>query len=313
MFRSAFVLAFVMLAIPSRAWAAAGGEAIRLVVDAPNGCLTEGELVDEVERLGTRLRVAEEGERARRFDVRIVPEGDHVVARLTVRDLVGRETVRSVENATCAEAGRSASLLVSLAVDEESEKIPPGPPEERPYRWPQPVTREVDAPVAPPATRIGSGGIAVSAFRGWGNGRPGATLYGAKTYAAWRYGLTRIGGTVAFQRDDDTVMNTRATSGRLGAVIGWGAPWSDAIVGFLGEAGATTGAAETIELGSSRIRTVTTRYAAPYAAASLVLQLPWQYTVRPVVGLGAVWSPGGYASRLDVAFAADMGVVWQAW
>ena len=114
--RITVILAAAVLAIPEVAFAGVKGEPIRLVVDAPSGCVTESELVAEVERLGMHVPIADEGERARRFDVTIACDGDHFVARLAVRDLVGRETVRSVTNDTCVDAGRAASLLVSLAL-----------------------------------------------------------------------------------------------------------------------------------------------------------------------------------------------------
>lgn len=321
------ILAIVALSFPARAFAGESGEPVSLVVDAPPACLTEAKLVEEVTGLGAPLRVAGERARTRRFEVRVFSSGAHFVARLTVRDLVGRETVRSVENETCTDAGRSASLLVSLALDEEQETPTPVRMVEQPFRWPQPATIDAPTPAAPSRGRVGSGGVVVNAFYGRGNGRPGAELYGAKAYAAWRFGATRIGGAIALQRDSDSFPGTHhatlresdrpktrhGTSGRVGAVVGWGAPWSDSIVGFLGEVGAAAGEAATIDSSPFGIATRTERYASPYAAASLILQVPWKHSVRPVVGLGAVWTPSGPESQLPVAFAGDAGLAWQAW
>jgi hypothetical protein len=318
--RTAVIVALAGLAIPTTAFAGESREeAIRLVVDAPPECLTEDQLVVEVGRLGGHVRRADEGERARRFDVTIGAERDHFAARLTVRDLVGRETVRSVENATCADAGRSAMLLVSLALDEEPETEPPLR-EAEPFRWPEPAISDAPAGAAHPRQPpSGSGGVAISGMYGFRNGRPGTEVYGARTYAAWRLGVTRLGTTMAIQRDEDSLPGTsqpasrRGMSGRAGGIIGWGAPWNDSIVGFIGEVGVAAGEMETRESWHGPT-TTTERFTRPYAGAWLIFQLPWKQAVRPVIGLGTVWTPMGHDYYdLPVIFAGDLGIVWQAW
>jgi len=318
--RITVILAAAVLAIPEVAFAGVKGEPIRLVVDAPSGCVTESELVAEVERLGMHVPIADEGERARRFDVTIACDGDHFVARLAVRDLVGRETVRSVTNDTCVDAGRAASLLVSLALDEEPETTPP-PRVATLYRWPQPVLE--DAPIPParptarPKRRLGSGGLVVSGVYGWRNGRSGTEVHGARAYAGWRLGVTRFGAAIAVERDTDALpgtyppANKRGTSGRVGAVVGWGAPWNDSVAGFVGEVGVAAGATEFQQLGYGETLTKNEFYGSPYAGGWLVLQLPWKHPVRPVVGLGTVWTPVG--PDLPLAVVGDLGVAWQAW
>lgn len=325
--RATLVLAIVMVVVPRSALAADGSERIRLVVDAPTGCFSEDELVAETERIGGRWQVADEGERARRFVVTITDEGDHFTARLLVRDLVGRETVRSVESATCVDAGRSASLLVSLALDDEPEEPPPRA--DTSFPWPAPTPADAVRKV-----RVGSGGIVVSGFLGLHGGNDPMAQpiqrstsvgwsagYGARVYAAWRVGWTRLGASGAVQFDAGDSRKNPGVSGRVGGIVGWGAPWDDSVVGFVGDVGLAAGRAEWQEeileespidgMVGSTGRSVDRRkkYVSPYVGASLVFQVPWKYSVRPVFGLGLY-----YAMIGDVpAVTCDAGVVWQAW
>lgn len=96
-------------------------------------------------------------------------------------------------------------------------------------------------------------------------------------------------------------------SGRLGGVVGWGAPWNDIFIGFMAEAGVAAGTAN----GTSR-KTISTTYASPYGGAWLMLQIPWRLPVRPLAGLGALWTPN-IPDSLPVSIMCELGAVWQAW
>src|SRR5262245_37249183 len=91
-------------------------EPIHLIVEAPS-CVSEDTLRADITALGASFREPHEGERARVFRVS-VKEGADVSARLVVRDLVGRETIREVSKDDCAETARALALFLALALDE---------------------------------------------------------------------------------------------------------------------------------------------------------------------------------------------------
>jgi hypothetical protein len=185
---------------------------------------------------------------------------------------------------------------------------------------PRPWPRGTDGPPAPKAPHEGphgSGGIAVSAVRGWRNGRSETPIAGARATAAWRYGgHTRFGATLGVQHDAGLLLSKRyvhevhgsGPSGRLGGIIGWGAPWNDTFIGFTGEAGVAAGFAN----GTSGSQTISTTYASPYGGGWLTLQLPWRLPVRPTAGLGALWTPN-IPDSLPVSILCELGLVWHAW
>ena len=184
---------------------------------------------------------------------------------------------------------------------------------------------------APPAREAlrGSGGIAISAVRGTRNGRGDTPITGVHVTAAWRFGHTRLGATMALQHDTDLLLPNRyaqevrgaGTSGRLGGIIGWGAPWNDTVIGFLGEAGVTAGTAG----GSSAPRsvpdcrpcggpgrTITTTYASPYGGAWLMLQFRGAFPcVRSLASAcsGPRTSPIPHRCRSSARWAS----FWKAW
>jgi hypothetical protein len=229
--------------------------------------------------------------------------------------------MRSTTRSVLVVIATLAMLPTRAHADEPEEETmvtvePPAAPADVPRPWP----RGKDGP--PPARPAregprGSGGIAVSAVRGWRNGRgDDAPIAGAHATAAWRYGgHTRFGATIGVQRDAGLLLSKRfedevhgsGPSGRLGGVIGWGAPWNDTFIGFMGEAGIAAGVAS----GTSG-KTITTTYASPYGGGWLVLQVPWRLPVRPTAGLGALWTPN-IPDSLPVSIMCELGLVWQAW
>jgi hypothetical protein len=197
------------------------------------------------------------------------------------------------------------------------EEIVRGPvvdPSMRPRPWP----RGRDVPPPPERAREGprgSGGVAVLAVRGTRNGRGDLPITGAHVNAAWRFGHTRFGASLAVQRDTGLLLTPKyahevhgsGPSTRLGGTIGWGAPWNDSFIGFVGEVGVAAGIAS----GTAR-RTITTTYASPYGGAWLMLQVPWRLPVRPVAGLGMVWMPM-IPDSLPVSILGELGFAWHAW
>ena len=341
---TAALIALVLAAVPLSA-RAGEPEGIRLTLDAPPECLVEHDLVAEVEALGVHPRVARDDERARTFAVTIAPDRDHYTARLVVHDLVGERTERSVASPRCSDAAKSVALLIALALDESA--VTDADPVEPPALWPAPAAD--DAPTggvrvirAGPPGRKGSGGIAVTGL--YGRSLPpdgGMHVAAVRTYAAARVsGNTRVGASLAYSSDtqreaigNDTFYESSGWSGRAGAIIGWGAPWNDMVVGFVGEAGLAAGRQSGIASPSQAVpgvvrsseaclgnqcfdtgRSVRSSifFVAPFASASLVLQIPWKAPIRPIAGLTTTWIFG--SERVTtMSFTGDVGLVWQAW
>ena len=215
---------------------------------------------------------------------------------------------------------------------EENEQVAGEPaPAEAPLLAAWPRAKEPPPPPAKPVREgpRGSGGIAISAVRGTRNGRGDTPIAGAHVSAAWRFGHTRLGATIAVEHDTDLLLSDKyvhsvlgsGPSGRLGGIVGWGAPWNDTFIGFLGEAGVAAGVAS----GRSARRdvpdcppcgipgqSITTTYASPYGGAWLILQIPWRLPVRPIAGLGLLWTPN-VPDPAPVSILGELGVVWQAW
>jgi hypothetical protein len=334
----AALLVFAILALPARA-RAAEPEAIRLTLDAPPACLVERDLLAQVDALGARARIARDNERARTFEVTITRDAaERYTARFVVHDLVGQQTERTITSPRCADAARSVSLLVAIALD-EADATPAAPQgaigsPSSPAFWPAPANG--DTPTAGMrivrAGRQGSGGLVVTGLYGR-SAVPveGMHVAGARAYAAARVsGGTRVGGSLTLtsdtQRevtDDNSDTRSNGWSGRVGAIIGWGAPWNDTVVGFLGEAGVAGGgrsgtvrstrtAAGGWTYYDDRGARTSTRFVSPFATASLVLQLPWKAPIRPVAGLSTT-AVFGDSSVATLSFTGDLGFVWQAW
>lgn len=344
----ALLVSMIALTIPSSA-RAGEPEGIHLTVDAPPRCVAKEALVAQIEALGAHSRIARRDEWVRAFAVMIAPEGERYRARLVVRDRTGDSTERTVVGRDCNEAAKSAALLVALALDdaeapptEPADAPPPSsgtPRSPGPLFWPAPASD--DSPTGGvqilrlPRHRRGSGGVVASASLGAGNGvRNGARVYGAARISE----STRIGASVALSSlqgrenfADRTLYQTNGWLGRAGAIIGWGAPWNDAVVGFVGEVGlAVTRVHGTAspQMGASQWsssslcssecfdtarRTSTSSVSVtPYVAPSLVLQIPWKASLRPVLGVTTL-AVLGSGQAFTMAVMGDVGLVWQAW
>jgi hypothetical protein len=351
---TAAILGVMLTALPLSA-RAGEPEGIRLTLDAPPECLAERDLAAQVDALGAHWRLARSDERARAFEVTIAPERDSYTARLIVRDLVGETTERTVMSPRCSDAAKSVALLVALALDEaeiahadparEERLASPGQP-----FWPAPA--EDDAPtggvrvIRGRAGRQGSGGLVLTGIYGRSLYGGSMDVAGARTYAAARVsGSTRIGASLAFASETErsvvagnTLYESSGWTGRAGAIVGWGAPWNDTVIGFLGEGGVALGqqsgrasrdlasvGRECSTAGTSSIASIegrcfdtghsapsSVRSLSPFAAMSLVLQIPWKAPVRPVAGFTTTAVFGG--ERVAVmSVTGDLGFVWQAW
>jgi hypothetical protein len=347
-------LGILLTAVPTLAHAReTSDEAIRLTLDAPPSCLVEADLVGHVAALGGHMRTPTERERARTFAVTVArePDRDRFTARLVVHDLVGQTTERTVTTTRCAEAARSVALLVALALDTETEMprdTDASATDEEPAAaptlsfWPAPASD--DSPTGgmritrPRHGRRGSGGLVVTGMYGR-SPVPGGGMHvsGVRAYGAMRVASgMRVGASLAVasetQREvieGSTYYESSGWSARAGAIVGWGAPWSDVVVGFVGEAGIATGKQTGIAspagigvtssacsatrcFDTDRSARSSVRSWSPFAAGSLVLQIPWKAAIRPVAGFTTT-ATFGSERVASVSVTGDVGFVWQAW
>ncbi len=312
---------------------AADPEAVRLEVDAPPGCVDESAFRDEIGVLGGHFRDANLDDRARTFRIEVARGNDDVKGRLIVRDLVFRESIRELRARSCVEAIRSLALFAATALDQAPPPLSPAPSEAAsppPPLWPAP-TRETDRTRLERAPRLGSGGLTVGGVGGVGT----STSAGFHASGALRFGrTTRLGIAGAIVHEERAVNRatareeSRGLASRVGALVGWGAPWNDGIVGFATELGIAWGerhgatiparpgeSCDGAVFGPSpcfdRTRAIPARWSfvTAYVAPQLVLQVPFKdVPVRPIASLGLLFAPAGM-----MAATAETGIVWQAW
>lgn len=322
---------------------AAEAERIHLAIESLPGCVEREPFRDEVTRLGGSFVEADGDAPARRFIVRVVDARPPLHVSLQIQDLVGRITERVATVEDCDAASSSLALFMATALDEAPPPFVPAPADlvgAETY-WP--------APAPPPKPRsirrVGSGGIAADVFVGMQDKR-GAHLFGAVR----AFGTTRLGLAVMFQERDlddqcpraeyaasrsasgagwctdghefeewNGPLTGRRRTASVGGLFGWGAPWNDSVAGFVGEIGVARGSDET-QAGfkyAPQRRTRTT-FTAPYVSASIVLQIPWRFSVRPFAAFRGTWIA---AKAPDAPLVIDpietasvhLGLAWQAW
>jgi hypothetical protein len=316
-------------------------EPVRFELASPPGCVDEAALRADVSALGGHFRDANLDDRARRFriDVSILPTKE-VSARLTVEDLAFRPHVREAHGSDCAEVSRSLALFVATALDERDEAPAndgPAPVSAAPRIWPAPAP---GADATEPAPRVGAGGIAATVFA---SGLTSATSSeGIRIHGVARVvGTTRFGLAAAAARESwgnlgpHTLERADGTSTRAGAVVGWGAPWNDNVVGFTAEAGVEWGehrgtttpvvadsqpatgsyctGSRCMSFDSTRTRDKGWSFVSPYVASQLVFQVPLKkLPIRPIAALGGLWVPIA-AGGASFATTIEGGLAWQAW
>jgi hypothetical protein len=133
-----------MIASPS--FAEEAKEPVRIDYHAPASCAPAAEFTNLVLVHAGRARIANEGERARSFMVRVEPEGDRLRGRITIRDVEGTEAERVVSGQTCDEIVRALVLVTALAIDPDAKIEITEPP--RPS-FPEPVSPPPPAPAPP--------------------------------------------------------------------------------------------------------------------------------------------------------------------
>ena len=173
----------------------------------------------------------------------------------------------------------------------------------------------------------------------WGLGRFTSRPTGAGVMVV-APGPTRLGAIAAFSSEEvndaqyqisptHLVATGRGQSVRLGAVAAWGAPWSrDDWAGFTAEAGVRAGIVNGAVWPTSQFcahELVNTdgctsgngaprswRFASPYLAGTIDVQLLPSLPLRPFLGLTVVWS-GDYRGNSAAYFALDAGIAWRSW
>lgn len=260
----ALAIALALTALAPGASADAG-ERVIIVTHAPSRCLTTEVLVRQIRALGGALRPANEDEPSRRIEITIAKETWGYDVLLALRDRAGQVTERRVQASDCAAAGKAASLLAVLALDEAPPKSEPAPeePGDAPSPSPSPAPREPGpsfwpAPVADDGGttgmtvrrvkvgRLGSGGLLLSGTYGISNDLQedaSVRLVGvARVVSTTRIGLSLgLDHELRDAKRDGLRYDTAGWSGRASGVIAWGAPWDDFPIGFLGEVGVAAG------------------------------------------------------------------------
>lgn len=109
-------------------------EAVRFRYRAPEACPTENDFTERVRQRTTRGRLAETGELARTFDVRIEADEQGFVGSIEFLDDAGAPASRRVRDQQCDAVASSLALITALALDatlrkpEEDEPVPPPAP-----------------------------------------------------------------------------------------------------------------------------------------------------------------------------------------
>ena len=108
------------------------------------------------------------------------------------------------------------------------------------------------------------------------------------------------------------------TTGRAGAILGWGAPWNAGILGASIEAGALAGSVGAQSSASPNART----FGVPYAELALIAALPTHRALRPWIALSLMGlaRPIRVTESGQASFAStqamggiDVGLAWAAW
>jgi hypothetical protein len=204
---------------------------------APDGCASRQELIERVRRRSARIRFAAREQAEKTVFAEIRPlAGRAFDAMFTFVQVSGRLSQRHVQAKTCDEALDALALLITLALDAETDEKPqvvpaslePAPadvsavPAPAPSALPAPSPSPVPAPspsapaAAEPALTVAAG---VGGLAAWGPSpevMPGAFLYAAgswPSHGVWspalrlsaihaaRGGYTAPGGTADFALD----------------------------------------------------------------------------------------------------------------
>ena len=99
-------------------------EPIVLRYEAEAGCPDAAEFGGEVRGRASRARLADPGERARTFTVRITRAGRTFRGPLEVRETAGDSSARDVSGASCAEVASALALVTALAIDPQAATAP---------------------------------------------------------------------------------------------------------------------------------------------------------------------------------------------
>jgi hypothetical protein len=201
-------------------------------------------------------------------------------------------------------ADRARQAAVWIARSDDLEVAPPPPPPPAP---PAPPPRQ-EEPIAPKRAPATSGGLtgALVAIEMPSHFSPLANAAGLQLGAGFALGRGFYAGPILMFAQATQVSRNLASSVLLlhgGARVGWGAPWSDGVLGAYLDAGAGFWSVAGEEGSQLRL-------AAPYVAPTVVVQYP-RAPLRPYLGLSGVVLDGQTGIYGGAALAA--GVAWSAW
>lgn len=140
-------------AAPSTAAAAAAEEAVRFQYTAPGDCPNAESFAAQVRKRTARGRLADPGELARTFTVKLSPDAKGFWGSIELLDDAGTKVARHLHGEQCEAVVSSLALITALALDatlrqaEETSSAPSAPQAPLP---PLPVTRNAAAAPLPP-------------------------------------------------------------------------------------------------------------------------------------------------------------------
>jgi hypothetical protein len=206
-----------------------------------------------------------------------------------------------------ADRARQAAVWIARS-DEVAIPAPPEPP-------PPPAPERGEAPVPQPE-RARSGGVAAAlvALDIPSQRSSMSSALGVQLGTAFALGRGVYVGpvlTLARARWVDYNVSESVALVHAAARVGWGAPWTDGVVGAYVDVGAGLWSIPIGDDGASNV----TRIALPSIAPTLVLQYP-RATLRPYLGVSGLVAADTVAANLDhIVFGASIaaGVAWSAW
>lgn len=144
-------LAGVLSLLSADAGAATEGERERIVLDysAVETCPAVDELLRRIGSYTKRWTLAEPGEAARRFVVRIGRREHHFAGRLDLREASGEAATREIAADDCEDVVLGMAIAIAIAVDPRSALGPAPPDDETPSDPPaEAAPQEAPAPLA---------------------------------------------------------------------------------------------------------------------------------------------------------------------
>jgi hypothetical protein len=194
----------------------------------------------------------------------------------------------------------------------------PSAPAASPARDPATVwADEPDFPPPPKPKERRAGGLALDATFGVTNSSYVDSFRGLHASMVFPAGPFHVGPVGAYDQAS-SFADGYAGIGHLGGRAGWGAPFSDRIVGLWLESGVAWGTRPNAGVGFHLRGTsfgpdnAPTDFVTPYGRAEVMLQLPLKAPLRPYVAVAGTHAINEFGEGVQSALFAA-GLAWRAW